>query len=73
MRLDVEQERLPSVLIKDHNEGWPADLGPFKWPHASSWVSYASAEPILERLTAQCEWRHGEREYHVSTRQEVGW
>jgi hypothetical protein len=38
------------VLIKDRNDCWPADLGPFNWPHASSWVSLASAGPIPEQL-----------------------
>jgi hypothetical protein len=36
----------PSVSLKDRNDCWPADLGPFNWPHASSWVSLASAGPI---------------------------
>jgi hypothetical protein len=36
--------------IKDSNESRLADLGPFNWPHASSWVSLALAGPILERL-----------------------
>jgi hypothetical protein len=26
------------------------DRGPFNWPHASSWVSFASVRPIPERL-----------------------
>jgi hypothetical protein len=38
-----------SVSLKDRNDCWLADLGPFNWPHASSWVSLASAGPILER------------------------
>jgi hypothetical protein len=38
------------VLIKDRNDCWPADLGPFNWPHASSWVSLASVGPIPEQL-----------------------
>jgi hypothetical protein len=37
------------VSIKDRNESRLADLGPFNWPHASSWVSIASAGPIPER------------------------
>jgi hypothetical protein len=40
----------PSVSIKDRSDCWPADLGPFNWPHASSWVSLASAGPIPEQL-----------------------
>jgi hypothetical protein len=50
MRPDVEQERLPFVSIKDRSDCWPADLGPFNWPHASSWVSLASVGPISEQL-----------------------
>jgi hypothetical protein len=38
------------VSFKDRNDCWPADLGPFNWPHASSWVILASAEPIPEQL-----------------------
>jgi hypothetical protein len=34
----------PSMSIKDRSDCWPADLGPFNWPHASSWVSLASVE-----------------------------
>jgi hypothetical protein len=39
----------PSESLKDR-----ADVGlliedPFNWPHASSWVSFASVRPILER------------------------
>jgi hypothetical protein len=37
------------VSIKDHNKRRLADLGPFNWPHASSWVSLASVGPIPER------------------------
>jgi hypothetical protein len=37
------------VSFKDRKESRLADLGPFNWPHASSWVSLASAGPILER------------------------
>jgi hypothetical protein len=40
----------PSVSIKDRSYCWPTDLGPFNWPHASSWVSLASAGPIPEQL-----------------------
>jgi hypothetical protein len=36
-------------LIKDYRECRPADRGPFNWPHASSWVSFASDRPIPER------------------------
>jgi hypothetical protein len=38
----------PSVSFKDRTESRLADLGPFNWPHASSWVSLASVEPIPE-------------------------
>ena len=41
----------PSVSIKDRSDCWPADLGPFNWPHASSWVSFAWGRPIPERAT----------------------
>jgi hypothetical protein len=51
MRPDVEQERSPFVSIKDRSDCWPDDLGSFNWPHASSWVSFASVEPITEQLT----------------------
>jgi hypothetical protein len=40
----------PSVSIKDRTESRLADLGPFNWPHASSWVSLASVGPIPEQL-----------------------
>jgi hypothetical protein len=36
-------------LIKDYRECRPTDRGPFNWPHASSWVSFASVGPIPER------------------------
>jgi hypothetical protein len=36
-------------LIKDYRECRPADRGPFNWPYASSWVSFASVGPIPER------------------------
>jgi hypothetical protein len=39
-----------SVSIKDRTESRLADLGPFNWPYASSWVSLDSAGPIPERL-----------------------
>jgi hypothetical protein len=38
------------VSIKDRSDCWPTNLGPFNWPHASSWVSLASARPIPEQL-----------------------
>jgi hypothetical protein len=38
------------VSIKDRTESRLANLGPFNWPHASSWVILASARPIPERL-----------------------
>jgi hypothetical protein len=37
------------VSFKDRNVCWPADLGPFYWPHALSCVSLVSAGPIPER------------------------
>jgi hypothetical protein len=39
-----------SMSFKDSNDCWPADLGHFNWPHASSWVSLASTGPIPEQL-----------------------
>jgi hypothetical protein len=48
------------VSIKDHSDCWHADLGPFNWPHASSWVSLASIGPITEKVGQQWEWRDGE-------------
>jgi hypothetical protein len=36
--------------FKDRNDCWPANLGPFNWPYALSWVSLASAGPIPEQL-----------------------
>jgi hypothetical protein len=41
----------PFVSLKDCSDCWPVDLGPFNWPHASSWVSFASVGPIPEQLT----------------------
>ena len=41
----------PSESFKDRTDCWPADLGPFNWPHASSWVSFASGRLIPERPT----------------------
>jgi hypothetical protein len=38
----------PSVSLKDHNESRLANLGPFNWPHASSWVILALVGPITE-------------------------
>ena len=40
----------PSMSIKDRSNCWHVDLGPFNWPHASSWVSLASVRPIQEQL-----------------------
>jgi hypothetical protein len=40
----------PFVSFKDRNDCWPANLGPFKWPHASSWVSFASVGPIPKQI-----------------------
>jgi hypothetical protein len=37
------------VSFKDRNESRLTDLGPFNWPHVSSWVSLALARQILER------------------------
>jgi hypothetical protein len=36
-------------LIKNYREYRLVDRGPFNWPHASSWVSFASVGPIPER------------------------
>jgi hypothetical protein len=38
-------------LIKDYSECRLADRVPFNWPHASSWVSFASGRLITERPT----------------------
>jgi hypothetical protein len=38
-------------LIKDYRECRLADRGSFNWPHASSWVSFASGRLIPERTT----------------------
>jgi hypothetical protein len=38
----------PSESLKDRCR--LDDRGPFNWPHASSWVSFASVGLILERL-----------------------
>jgi hypothetical protein len=38
-------------LIKDYRECRLAGRGPFNWPHASSWVSFASGRLIPERPT----------------------
>jgi hypothetical protein len=38
-------------LIKDYRECRPAYRGPFKWSHASSWVSFALGRLITERPT----------------------
>jgi hypothetical protein len=37
------------VSIKDRTDCWPADLGPFIWPHTSSWVSLNPAIPYVKR------------------------
>jgi hypothetical protein len=39
----------PSVSIKDRTDCWPADLGPFIWPHTSSWVSLNPTIPYMKR------------------------
>jgi hypothetical protein len=36
-------------LIKDYRKCRLADRGPFNWPYASSWVSFASVGPIPKR------------------------
>jgi hypothetical protein len=36
-------------LIKDYSKCRLDDRGHFNWPHASSWVSFASVGPIPER------------------------
>jgi hypothetical protein len=46
----LSRKSRPSVSLKDRFESRLADLGPFNWPHASSWVSLASARPIPEQL-----------------------
>jgi hypothetical protein len=37
------------VSIKDRTDCWPDDLGPFNWPHTSSWVSLNPAIPYVKR------------------------
>jgi hypothetical protein len=37
------------VSIKDRTDCWPADLGPFIWPHTSSWASLNPAIPYMKR------------------------
>jgi hypothetical protein len=39
----------PSESFKDRTDCWPADLGPFIWPHTSSWVSLNPAIPYMKR------------------------
>jgi hypothetical protein len=39
----------PSVSIKDRTDCWPADIGPFIWPHTSSWASLNLAIPYMKR------------------------
>jgi hypothetical protein len=39
----------PSESIKDRTDCWPAGLGPFIWPHTSSWLSLNSAIPYMKR------------------------
>jgi hypothetical protein len=38
-----------SVSIKDRTDCRPVDLGPFRWPHTSSWVSLNLAIPYVKR------------------------
>jgi hypothetical protein len=38
-----------SVSIKDRTDCRPVDLGPFNWPHTSSWVSLNPATPYVKR------------------------
>jgi hypothetical protein len=38
-----------SVLIKDRTNCRPVDLGPFSWPHTSSWVSLNPTIPYVKR------------------------
>jgi hypothetical protein len=46
----LSRKGCPSVSFEECNDCWPADLAPFKRPHASSWVSFASVRPIPEQL-----------------------
>ena len=39
----------PSESIKDRTDCWPNDLGPFIWPHTSSWASLNPAIPYMKR------------------------
>jgi hypothetical protein len=38
-----------SISIKDRTNCWPTDLGPFIWPHTSSWVNLNPAIPYMKR------------------------
>jgi hypothetical protein len=51
LRLGLRTGDVLPRLIKDYSECRLDDRGPFNWPHASSWVSFASIGPILERPT----------------------
>jgi hypothetical protein len=37
------------MSIKDYTDCCPTDLGPFIWPHTSSWVSLNPAIPYVKR------------------------
>jgi hypothetical protein len=39
----------PSLSIKDNTDGRLIDLGPFIWPHTSSWVSLNPATTYVKR------------------------
>jgi hypothetical protein len=39
----------PSESFKDRTDCWPVDLGPFIWPHTSSWVSLNPTIPYMKR------------------------
>jgi hypothetical protein len=45
----LSKKSRPSVSIKDRTDCWPADLGPFIWPHTSSWASLNPAIPYMKR------------------------
>jgi hypothetical protein len=60
----------PSVSIKDRTDCRPVDLGPFNWPHTSSWVSRNPATPYVKR---QSRTRSGEMAGVACTHLAHGW
>jgi hypothetical protein len=58
------------VSIKDRTDCRPVDLGPFNWPHTSSWVSRNPATPYVKR---QSRTRSGEMAGVACTHLAHGW